>query len=248
MSREYKEYRFSKGEKARFTVGFLLLLGIGSYLFYRNCILILLFPVFYRTGEKLYRAYHVNKQKTQLLQEFRDFLYSLSTSFSTGRHLREGIFEAGDYLMDIYGQEGLMAGEVAYMKKAIEEAGQSEKDVFSDFAVRSDLEDIRTFSEVYAACRETGGDMVSAVNKAARLLSEKIQLEMEIKTLLSQKRFEGRMIASMPFVMIIFLLIMSPDYLQVLYDTPAGRCVMTAALVLNVFAYIWMERMTNVEV
>jgi tight adherence protein B len=115
-----------------------------------------------------------------------------------------------------------------------------------NFAGRTGLEDVLLLADVYSVCRETGGNMAGAVNKAAALLTEKINIEMEIQTMLSQKKLEGTIIAVMPAAMILFLLLMSPDYLEPVYTTMVGRLMMVLALGLNVFAYVWMEKMTDV--
>ena len=52
----------------------------------------------------------------------------------------------------------------------------------------------------------------------------------------------------MPVVIILFLQMMSPDYLEVMYTTAAGRILMSLALGAIVFAYWMIERITDIEV
>ncbi len=248
MIADYNHYDLCKKEKLMLIAAMSFFLATIGYLFYRQIFFALLVPLLYKKGEKIAAAYFVHQRKKRLLLEFRDFLFSLSTSFSTGRHLTEAMKEAAVYLKGIYGKNCLMDGELQWMIKAIEETGESDQKVLLDFSVRTGLEDIVMMAEVYSACRDTGGDMTKAVNKAAGILTEKINLEMDIQTMISQKRFEGRIITVMPIFMIIFLMCMSPDYLMPMYTSTGGRIVMTGALILNVAAYLWMERMTNVEI
>ena len=217
-----------------------------SFLFFQSLLLVVLLPFVRKKGRQIYADYRKGKIQKTLLREFRDFLFSLSASFATGRHMTEAMKEAETALGHIYGGKGLMSREIQYMVRAIEETGQSDQKVFAEFAGRTGLEDILLLSEVYTVCRETGGNMAAAVNKAAALLTEKINIEMEIQTMLSQKKLEGTIIAVMPTLMITFLLWMSPAYLEPMYTTAAGRLMMAAALVLNGFACFWMEKMTDV--
>lgn len=60
--------------------------------------------------------------------------------------------------------------------------------------------------------------------------------------------YEGRIITIMPVAIILFLQIMSPDYLQVMYSTAAGRILMSLALAAIVIAYFMIERITSIEV
>jgi len=246
MMTDYRNYILSKKEKRTAGAVMALLLTGISMLFFQNPFLIFILPMALKKGWGVYEDYCRERRQKTLLLEFRDFLFSLSASFATGRHMTEAMKEAESALENIYGKESLLASELRHMLLAIEETGQSDQKVFAAFAERTGLEDVQLLSEVYSVCRETGGNMAAAVNKAAALLTEKINIEMEIQTMLSQKKLEGTIIAVMPSVMILFLLWMSPDYLQPMYDTVAGRLLMLLALGLNVFAYYWMEKMTNV--
>ena len=248
MIADYRIYLLTRKEQLAFGIALMIIIGGLSYVFYKSLVLLLIIPLLYWKGVPLYASFCNERRRRRLLTEFRDFLFCLSTAFSTGRHMAEAMKEAELYLREIYGELSLMAKETAAMLKAIEETGASVQKVFSQFAERTGMEDIETFSDVYSACRETGGDLVHAVQKAAGLLSEKIRLEDEIQALFSQKKLEGRLIAAMPCLMILMLLTMAPDYLENLYVTVSGRLVMTAALALNVAALLWMERMTNVEI
>lgn len=243
---DYRMYIVTKKEKQ--VIGIVLaclLTGIGM-LFFRSPFLVVLTPLMLKKSWNVYGDYCRRKRQKTLLQEFRDFLFSLSASFATGRHMTEALQEAETALNQIYANKSLMSREIRHMLKAIKETGQSDQKVFLNFAGRTGLEDVLLLADVYSVCRETGGNMAGAVNKAAALLTEKINIEMEIQTMLSQKKLEGTIIAVMPAAMILFLLLMSPDYLEPMYTTMVGRLMMILALGLNAFAYVWMEKMTDV--
>ena len=128
------------------------------------------------------------------------------------------------------------------------QTGETDIGVWEAFAAKSGLEDAADFTQVFRACRETGGNMIRAVNKAASVIGEKISVETEIKTMISQKKLEGRIITAMPVGIVIFLQAVSPDYLSVMYCTFAGRILMSAALLTVAGAYVLIERITSIEV
>jgi len=72
-------------------------------------------------------------------------------------------------------------------------------------------------------------------------------LENEMKTMVYQKKLEGRMIALVPFIILLFLQWMSPGYLEVMYSSAGGILLMSLALLMTGTAYVWLERMTDVE-
>lgn len=161
--------------------------------------------------------------------------------------MEEALEEAGRNLADIYGGS-MMEREIHEMICRIRETGQSELEAVEAFAVRSGLPDAEDFAEVFGACRKTGGDMVAAVNKAAAVIGEKIGVEQEIRTMVSQKKLEGRIITAMPLLVILFLQTASPEYLSVMYTTLAGRILMSIAVAAIVGAGIMIERITRIDI
>jgi tight adherence protein B len=80
------------------------------------------------------------------------------------------------------------------------------------------------------------------------MLVDKIGSEKEIKTLTSQKRFERKIISAMPIVVILFLNLVSPGYIEILYTSLEGRLIMTAALGAIGYAYFLTMKLTKIEV
>ena len=64
----------------------------------------------------------------------------------------------------------------------------------------------------------------------------------------SQKKLEGKIITSLPFLILVLLRVTSPSYLAVLYETFMGKLMMTGSLLLIYVAYILIEKITTIEV
>ena len=171
----------------------------------------------------------MEKRKKELLFQFRDLLYELASSFSTGMHMAEAIKECADKLSSIYGRNSYMVRELDLMTKKISR-GETDISVWEDFDNRSGLEDVSDFVLLFRVTRETGGDFISVLNDAALLTGEKILLENEIKTMMIQKKYEGCLITMMPFMILLFLRISSPSYLDPVYTTVTGRLIMLSKL------------------
>jgi tight adherence protein B len=194
-----------------------------------------------------YRNYLNRKRAHALRYQFSDLLYSLSASFATGRQLSSALQDAYTNLGYVYKANAPMIIELKYMIKSIAENRDSEEMILTGFAQRSGVEDIRNFVSVYLTCRATGGDINQVIANASEILMQKISIEREIRVMTSQKQFEGKIISSMPILIIMFLNIASPGYLEKLYCTLPGRLVMTVALVGILTAYVLTEKITNIE-
>lgn len=248
MIADYKVYEPETKEKILVSLGLFLGMTAVGYIFYEIFFFGIFLLPFYSKLIQIYCVHRAEQRRHNLLLQFRDFLYSLSSSFATGRHLTEAMEEAQENLLEIYGEEGEMVLETAYMLRCISETGKSELSVLSDFALRTGLEDVRDFIQVYGACRDTGGNLIAAVNKAAAVIGDKIGIEADIRAMVSQKKLEGKIILAMPIMVILFLQVVSPDYLEIMYQTMAGRCLMSLALLAILAAHTMIERITQIEI
>ena len=228
---DYRVYVLSRQQKLYLGAGLVLFLAAGGYLFYGSMLAVALMPLLFCPMSRKLGTMLAAENRKKLRSRFRDLLYCISASFASGRHMREAIGEARQELNSMYGEKDMIVRELDH-----------------DFAERSGLEDVHDFVRIYQACRETGGDIVFAMNKTARVIGEKITIEQEIRTIVQQKKAEGRIITVMPILIILFLKGISPEYLEVMYTTVGGRLMMTMAVAGIIGAYLWIERITDIDV
>jgi tight adherence protein B len=162
--------------------------------------------------------------------------------------MEESLSEAYGELAAMYDPGDCIMREISGMLRSMTEGGQTDIEALEGFARRAGAEDIDIFVQVFRACRETGGDMAGAMNKSAAIIGEKIIIENEIQMMAVQKKYEGRIITAMPVIIIIFLRLAAPEYLEVMYETTAGHLLMTLALAATAGAYYLIERITDIEV
>ena len=196
----------------------------------------------------VYKKTVIEKKRSQRLVQFRDMLYSVSSSVSAGRTMGQALEESVDFWKSTYGPDDYIMKELDYMTRQIKEGNEKDSVVLRQFAERSGLEDAADFAAVYESCRITGGDLPKAINRATSIIGDKINLERELKTLMAQKRFESRIVMGSPFVLILLLKIMAPDYLKPMTGTREGVMIMTFALGLMAAAVVMMERINNIEI
>jgi len=244
----YASYELNRNEKWRF----LMICGLGllasAYLFYHSIVLSLLFSLLAYPGLKQYRSYLADKRRKELKDQFRDVLYSVSASISTGRQMAEALKEAEHSMKLIYRENSLIVTELSHMVKRLNESRESEETILKDFAIRTSIDDIADFVDIYLTCRETGGDLIKVLSKASEVIMDKISIEREIRTITAQKIFEAKILTAIPLIVILFLQLVSPDYLAVMYTSLSGRIVMTAALFGIGAAYFWSMKLMRIEI
>lgn len=248
MIRDYSVYEFSSKEKIIFYLAGYLCIFTVVYLFYHSIIASLV------SGGLIYfimpyvKGYMAQKRMDALNMQFKDMLYSLSASVAAGRQMEEALIEAEENLSSIYKPTEPIMKELKHMRISILENKESDKPLLKDFAARSKCEDINDFVQIYVTCRNMGGDIEKMIEKTAEVLTQKMTIERDIKVLTSQKKIEGRLISAMPSAMLLALNVFSYSYISVLYETMAGRIIMTASLAVTAYGVYLMERMSQIKV
>lgn len=248
MIEDYHQYNTSLKEKISLIVILAVSGAVTGILFYNSGWITLAGLFLYGPAKKIYEKLSAERRRHRLMMQFRDFLYAIAGSITTGCHMKEAICNSEVELSKIYSEDEPIIQEVRRMSNLMTRGGTTDLQALQSFESRANIEDIDNFVRLFRACRETGGDIISAVNKGASVIGEKITIEGEIRTMVSQKKLEGRIIAVMPALVIIFLRLMSPSYLSVMYETWSGRMMMTGSLVVIFAAFVIIERITDIEV
>ena len=244
---DYSVYKTDKREKTALLVVSIIATAFIGELFYGSMIAVVLTPFTYRILSGYYVRYAISKRSESLRRGFRDLLASLSASFAAGRHMGDALSESEKELLSIYDPDDEIMVELRGMVTRIS-GGETDIDVLSDFDRRASLEEVSLFVQVFRASRETGGDIVGSMLKASDMLSDKLKIEEEIKKMTSQKRVEGVVISLMPVMILLFLRIVAPDYVSMLYGNLLGIVIMTASIALIVYAFILIQKITEIRV
>lgn len=245
---DYDDYKMTAGEMRKFYAIASILLFLTGLLFYRNSVMAAILILGVIPIRKFYTKSVAEKKRSELTVQFKDFLYSISASFATGRHMTAALEEAKENLSLIYKEDDAIIIELRNICYRIINNKESEEEVLFDFADRSGIEDISNFMDVYFTCRTTGGDVQKVVNKAASVISDKIDMEKEINTITSQKKYEAKVLTAIPVLLIVFLQLTAPDYIAPLYNTVTGRLIMTGSIGMIVTAFMWSMKITGIKI
>lgn len=90
----YDKYMVDKREKQLLFAGTLVVGTALSVLMYHNVFFSLVLLLFYIKIQEIYAEYMLARRKRALAEQFKDFLFILSTSIGTGRGMRDAIGEA----------------------------------------------------------------------------------------------------------------------------------------------------------
>jgi len=244
---DYSTYTLSARERAEaLVVGCLLFFALG-YLFYNNIVLACVAACLGLLNPRTRRKKLLEKRKNELNDQFKQALYSLSSSLGAGRSVENAFQETIKDLQLLYpDRRTYIIREFEIIIHRIENGEPIER-ALADFSARSDLEDIQNFADVFISCKRTGGDLVEIIRRTSNIIGDKLEIQQEIAVMVAQKRFESKALSAAPIVIVAFLSLSSPDYMAPLHSG-AGYLLMTAALLVLIGCYWFTQRIMNIRV
>lgn len=244
---DYSRYSYTKAEYLRYgAMGYFIACGM-FYLFYHHIFvsLFLAFPamIFYLKYEKKQR---IQKRRLELRLQFKDLMETLVASLSAGYSMENAIFGAKNDLSLLYAKDSYILKELIRMTNQIQ-IGRRTESLFEELGERSGLEDIRLFAQIYRTARYSGGNLVVVMRHTAENISEKIEMNREIETMITGKKLEAKCMMLIPLLLLAYLQICSPGFLNPLYSGLFGRMIMSAALLLYGGGFIWAQKIINIK-
>lgn len=188
----------------------------------------------------------VEKQMRTLKSQFRDMLEALTTNLSAGKNVN-------DSFHSVYEDLKIQYDDGAYILKELEViiSGMANnvdiEDILYDFGERSGCEDIANFANVFKICYRKGGNIKDTIRNTHNILSEKMEINEDIETVVTANKTEQSIMMVMPIVLIAIIKFMSPDFASN-FTTPSGIAATTVAVVLFVASYFIGKAVLDIKV
>ena len=120
--------------------------------------------------------------------------------------------------------------------------------LLTDFAFRSGLEDVQSFSQVFQFAKRGGGDLTAIIHSTSMRIGDKVELEREIRTAMSAKKMEQKIMSGMPLFILLYIGFSSPGFLEPLYGNPLGVLVMTICLGAYGGSILLARKIVNIQI
>ncbi len=237
-----------KGELIKYALADVALMAVLGYLFYRSIlamvILVLIgMPLLLYGQQKQY----IKRQKIIMEEQFKDAILALAASLRAGYSVENSFVEVQEELVTLYGEKSIMAVEVKSIIKKLKLQVEVSQ-LLEDLGQRCDVEDIKNFANVFKIAKRSGGDMVAIISRTAKTIGDKFDMQREIATMLAAKRLEQRLMLVMPMVILVYISMFNPGFLDILYEGMVGRLVMSVCLVVYIAAFLIGEKIVDIDI
>lgn len=260
----YKVYHMSKLEKSiYFLLAFLVGAAVG-YLFYGGlakdeygnatmATYILDFIVCVGVGgfagkffvpirTKTLQEKNVEKLRTQ----FRDMLDSLTTSLNAGMNVTDSFLNVYEDMKVQYDENAFIIKELEVIIAGIHNNIDIE-DVLMDLGERSGIDDIKSFANVFKLSYRKGGNLKEIIRNTHSIISEKMEIEEDIKSMVSSNKMEQNMMTVMPVGIVGMIKLMSGDF-GANFATGIGIISTTIGVVIFIISYVLGKSILDIKV
>lgn len=95
--------------------------------------------------------------------------------------------------------------------------------------------------------RKVGGNLSEVLEKISETIQSRISLRMEIKTRTSSGRLSGYIVGALPFILLIMLSVVNPDYASGLFETDIGHIMLVVGIILEVIGFVAIKKIVTIK-
>jgi len=188
----------------------------------------------------------IKKRLVKLRVQFFDLLEAMSVAMRAGNPMLLSLQSAREDLILIYPESSDIITELDIIIGKFNNAVPLSES-FSDLAQRSGLEDITSFASIYATIEGKSGKADEIIRETQQIIADKMEIEMEIDTLMTAAKSEVNIMLLMPLVILGIIGYAGAGFMDAIYTTGAGRLVSTGGLIVFIISFIMARKFSNVK-
>lgn len=240
---DYCGKRYGYAEKLTgFVIGGLFGFAVGQILYGLPVFNIILLILFGFCNSKIYVHHRIAKRRNEFAAQFCDYLDSIGSSLSCGKNTYEAFLSANEDMHELYRADSPICVESSRLSDGLR-SGRPVSDLLFEMSKRSGNEDVQIFGDVYEVCSVAGGNLKKIVNDTRNIITEKITVEAQIQTALTEPKNELNIMAVMPLIITLALKMLGGSFIE-----GTSVFINTLALVVFVVAYAWGRKIVKINI
>ena len=244
---EHPYTRMRRADVARYLAGDVVLILLIGVLFYDSVAsAVFLIPAVFWLLQEQRRTLRRRRER-EMQRQFLDAIQMMAASLQSGYSVENAVRAAVQELEKLYPSGAFIVQEFRNMVVQLER-NQSVEELLQDLGERSQVEDLKSFAEVFLTAKRTGGDLLHVIRNTASCIRQKQETLAEIETVLTGKMTEQKVMSLMPLLILLYVRLTSPEFLAGMYGNLTGQAVMTVCLLIYAVSYLWGKNIVRIEV
>jgi len=126
--------------------------------------------------------------------------------------------------------------------------GRPIDDALTAMAVRINSDDLKWAVIAINVQRQVGGNLAEVLDIVAATVRERSYIRRQVRVLSAEGRISVAILAAIPFVILLYLAIVNPDYVSLLFTRTGGLIMLGFAAVLMTLGVWIMTRIVKIDV
>ncbi len=222
---DYIKYKPEKKELATILLIGSMICLITGWLFFNSLFGVFLTSLYLPVYIKMEKAEKHKAQLYKLRYEFKDALNSLTAALEAGYSVENAITETISELELIYDDKAAIIIEFKEIARKMKNNINIETALW-DFALRSKIDDIMYFTEVFITAKRSGGNLLNIIRATRNNICDKIEMNRELTSMISAKLYEIKIMKMVPLGILAYLKIYNYEMISPLYEKITGNIIM----------------------
>jgi tight adherence protein B len=181
------------------------------------------------------------KRMKRFLQLLPDALDLMSRGLSAGHAFTEALQMVATEMPEPIASE---------FRKTYDEQnlGLSLKLALENLVHRMPLLDLRMCVTAIMIQRETGGNLSELLEKVAYTIRERFRIMEDLKTLTLSSRWSAWLLCALPILLAIYMSVMNPTYMEVMWRDPRGHNLLFIAAVMQILGMLMVQKIMKIKI
>ena len=181
------------------------------------------------------------KRLNKFLQLLPDALDLMSRGLSAGHAFTEALQMVASEMPEPISME---------FRKTYEEQnlGLSLKLALENLVQRMPLLDLRMCVTAVLIQRETGGNLSELLEKVAHTIRERFRIMEDLKTMTLSSRWSAWLLCALPIFLAIYVTVMNPGYMDVMWRDQRGHWLLAVAAVMQVLGMLMVQKIMKIRI
>jgi tight adherence protein B len=140
-----------------------------------------------------------------------------------------------------------LAGEFRRMFEQ-QNLGVPIREALQNLVLRVPLADVRVFVTALVIQRETGGNLAEILDNLSYVVRERFKLMRHIQAVTAQGRLTRNILLATPPGMGLYMYMMNPDYIRMLFTDPRGKFMLYGAIVSQIIGFFMIQKIIKPKV
>lgn len=189
----------------------------------------------------LYLFYKRRQRKARFEALFPDALDLMGYSLKAGHSIMASFKMVAEEMADPIGEE---------FRRVVDEInfGRDLDSTLRNFARRIDSAELKFFVTSVIIQRETGGNLVELLIRISEVIRKKFRFKEKVKALTGESKLSAIILLALPFFAGAAILVLNPEYIDVLFSDPIGPYAIAIALLMMSTGTFIMYKLVQLDI